>query len=316
MKRLKITSTALFLLLLFVGTSLVALAQDAEKTELNVNLRYFLKNNKVPYLTVETNTKVERRFEAVEGTKVAVYISEIAPENLLANVVTDEKGKATVTIPPAKKDIWEASNQHTFIAIAEASKKFDETTTEIEITKARLEFATDTTDGARNIKVKLFALQEDNTWAPVEEAELKIGIQRLNAILPVVTDETYTTDADGLAVAEFTRANLPGDEKGNLTLVTNLEDSDMYGNLILEETVPWGVIVQHPNNFDKRSLFATRDKAPFWLLGLSAVIFFIVWGTIAYLVFLIIRIRNLGKARTISEPQPESEGIDLAAAVE
>lgn len=313
MKRLNITSAFLFLLF-FAGVSLSVLAQDTEKAELNLNLKYFLKNNKVPYLTVETNTKVERRFEAVKGTNVAVYINEVAPDNLLAKVLTDEKGKATVTIPPAKKDTWEASNQHTFIAVAEASENFDETSTEVEIIKARLEFATDTADGARNIEVKLLALQDDNTWAPVEDAELKIGVKRLNAILPVVTDETYTTDDAGIAVAEFTRANLPGDEKGNLTLVTNLEDSDMYGNLILEETVPWGIVMQHPNDFNKRSLFATRDKAPYWLLGLSAIIFFTVWGTIVYLISLIIRIRKLGNVKSAREPEPAS--VDLAAAVE
>ena len=314
MKRINITRVGLLFLLLFVGTNIAAMAQDSEeKAELNLNLRYYLKNNKVPYMMVETNTKVDRKFEPVKGTKVAVYISEVAPENLLANVVTDDKGKATVTIPPAMKDVWNASNQHTFIGVAAASKLYDETTSEIEVTKARLAIATDTTDGIRTIEVTLLELQADNTWAPVEDVDIKIGVQRMNAVLPVVTDETYTTDADGIAVAEFTRENLPGDENGSLTLVANVEDSDTYGTLTLEESVPWGVVVQHPNTFGKRSLFATREKAPYWLLGLSAGIFFIVWGTIVYLIILIIWIRNLGKAKPVKESEPI--GVDLSPVI-
>ena len=313
MKRIKINSAGLFFLLFFVASSLSVLAQDAEKTDLNLNLRYFLKNNKVPYLTVETNTKVERKFEPVQGMKVAVYLNEVSPENLLADVVTKEDGKATLVIPPGKKDVWNASHQHTFIGVAEATKRFDETTSEIEITKARMAISTDTTDGAKNVMVLLEELNEDGTWSPVEEVDVKVGIQRLNTVLPVGPDDSYTTDEEGTALAEFTRHKLPGDDNGSLILIATVSDNDVYGTLTLEETVAWGAVVAHPSDFDKRSLFATRDKAPYWLLFLSGLIFFTVWGTIAYLVYLLIRIRNLGKTKPLSEPKPVP--VELTPAV-
>lgn len=295
-----ITRAIVFLLLLVASTQ-SALAQDAEKADLNLNLRYFLQNNKIPYLIVETNTKVERRFEPVQGIKVQVYLNEAIPENLLADIVTNSTGKATVVIPPDKKELWNASHQHTFIGVAEESELFDETTTEIEVTKARLAISTDTTDGAKNVMVLLEELNEDGNWTPVEDVDIKVGIQRLNTVLPVGPDDTYTTDEEGIALAEFTRHNLPGNDDGSLILVANVVDNDMYGSLVLEEAVPWGAIVQHTNDFDKRSLFATRDKAPYWLLFLSGLIFFTVWGTIAYLVFLLIRIIKLGKAKPVSK---------------
>ncbi|PKV66875.1 hypothetical protein [Pontibacter ramchanderi] len=304
MKRIKTTSAGLFFLLLFLATSLSALAQEVEKADLNLNLRYFLKNNKVPYLTVETNTKVERRFEPVQGMAVAVYLNEVAPENLLANVVTKEDGKATAVIPPDKREVWNSSHQHTFIGVAEESERFEETTSEIEITKARLAISTDTTDGARNVMVLLEALDDEGNWIPVEEADVKIGIQRLNTVLPVGPDDAYTTDEEGVALAEFTRDGLPGDDNGNLMLVATVLDNDTYGTLTLEEAVAWGAIVAHSNDFDKRSLFATRDKAPYWLLFLSGFIFFTVWGTIAYLVYLLMRIRKLGKTKPATKPEP------------
>jgi hypothetical protein len=215
-----------------------------------------------------------------------------------------------VVIPPDKKELWNASHQHTFIGVAEESKLFDETTTEIEVTKARLAISTDTTDGAKNVMVLLEELNEDGSWTPVEDVDIKVGIQRLNTVLPVGPDDTYTTDEEGVALAEFTRHNLPGSDDGSLLLVANVVDNDMYGSLVLEETVPWGAVVQHPDTFNERSLFATRDKAPYWLLFLSGLIFFTVWGTIAYLLFLLIRIRNLGKAKPISKTKPASVELE------
>ncbi|MDX5443598.1 MAG: hypothetical protein LPJ89_07435 [Hymenobacteraceae bacterium] len=315
MKRIIIIRIGLLFLLLFAGISLSAVAQDEEKPEVNLNLRYFLQNNKLPYLTVETNTKVGRVFEPVKGMKVKVYIDEAEPGNLLADVVTDEKGKAVVTIPPSKKEVWKASNMHTFIGVAAETKKFAEITSEIEITKARLAIATDTADGVKSVKVLLEELNDEDTWTPVEEVDIRVGIQRLNTVLPVNPDGPYTTDEEGIALAEFTRDSLPGDEKGNLLLVARVDDNDTYGTMTLEATVPWGAVVKYPNTFSERSLFATRDKAPYWLLFLSGLIFFTVWGTIVYLVVLLIRIRNLGKKKFEAAPV-ESVDVALTPAVE
>ncbi|MEK7199532.1 MAG: hypothetical protein AAB212_06395 [Bacteroidota bacterium] len=48
------------------------------------------------------------------------------------------------------------------------------------------------------------------------------------------------------------------------------------------------------NTFDERTLFATRDKAPLWLLFLAGSIVVSVWSVIIYLVRQIIKIRKIG----------------------
>ena len=72
----------------------------------------------------------------------------------------------------------------------------------------------------------------------------------------------------------------------------------MYGNLTVEKSVPWGVIVKHENNFNKRSLFATRDKTPLWLLFMAYSIIAGVWGVLIYLAIQLLKIRKLGKLLT------------------
>ena len=92
------------------------------------------------------------------------------------------------------------------------------------------------------------------------------------------------------------RDSLLGDSHGNLILVAKTENNETYGNIYAEKNVNWGVAPKIENILDKRSLWATRFKTPFWLLGLAYSIIGAVWGTLIYLIFQLIKIRKLGKA--------------------
>ena len=136
---------------------------------------------------------------------------------------------------------------------------------------------------------------DNSDWVPANEVEMKVGIQRLGGVLPGGEEETYTTDSTGMVTVLLNKDSLPGDAKGNIQLVALVEDNDAIGNLSVVKTVPWGVIVT-PNTdfFNKRSLWATRFKTPYWLLVLAYGIIISVWATIIYLVFQIVRIKRLG----------------------
>ena len=120
-------------------------------------------------------------------------------------------------------------------------------------------------------------------------------------------EETYATDSLGTASGEFKLIKLPAaDSKNNIVLVAKTEDNEQYGNLSFEKTVPWGQFVNVESNFDKRSLWGTRDKAPYWLLLIAGSIMAGVWGVIIYLIVQIRRIKKIGK-RTPLQPAPVNE---------
>ena len=112
--------------------------------------------------------------------------------------------------------------------------------------------------------------------------------------LNVSETPTYTTDSLGMITAEFKRDSLPGDSKGNLTLIAKLEESDLYGTLTAEKVVPWGVVIKHESAFNVRSLFARRGHSPIWLEFIAYSIVFAVWGILFYLVLQIRKIKKLG----------------------
>ncbi len=59
----------------------------------------------------------------------------------------------------------------------------------------------------------------------------------------------------------------------------------------------WGKAIKPAGNFFKqRTLWSTRFETPLWLLFTAYFIVIIVWGTIVYLVFQMVKIKRLGKA--------------------
>ena len=278
-------------LLLTLANAQVRAQEDSVPSREIVKLKYFNDNNEIQYLILENQLKKGKELTALKGKVFDVYLDSNASSNLVATLTTNEKGQAKTFIPASLQGVWEASPQHNFLVFAKGE---EETAVELEITKARIQIDTSSEEGAKSITVQVMKL-DNSDWVPANEVEMKVGIQRLGGVLPGGEEETYTTDSTGMVTVLLNKDSLPGDAKGNIQLVALVEDNDAIGNLSVVKTVPWGVIVT-PNTdfFNKRSLWATRFKTPYWLLVLAYGIIISVWATIIYLVFQIVRIKRLG----------------------
>jgi hypothetical protein len=274
-------------------TCFIALSQDSLKKELLVDVVYHMSPGRVPYLMVNTKTKLGKRFLPAARIAVNVYLDSVPA--ILGKVKTGEHGTARIDLPASAKSAWDASATHTFIATTEATKEFDEVTAQTSITKSKLLIDTVPDAETRSIRVRVMKLN-DNEWLPAKEVELKLGVKRLGGELPIGEEESYTTDSTGEVIAEFKKVQLPGDTAGNLILVARVEDNELYGNLLAEAGVPWGIALKVTDTFNERTLWATRDKAPIWLLSAAVFIVVIVWGIIVFLVLQIFKIRKLGIA--------------------
>ena len=292
-KQFKYLTCVLILLGLSVSTDLSA--QDSATAEPAISLRYFVNNNSVQYLLVQTVMKEGKKSQPLPRRSVKLFLDSSIAENLLAKTLTDENGKAKVIIPPAFRDKWTSNSKHKFIGVMDAASTGEEKTAELEITRAKLTIDTSYNEGVRSVNVKIMVF-ENNDWVPAPDVEMKVGVNRLGGILSAGDKETYTTDSTGTIDVEFMRQGLPGDQKGNYVLVANVEDNEQYGNLLVEKTVPWGVaVIPDTHFFDQRTLWSTRFRSPFWLLFMVYAIVISVWGTIAYLVLQIVKINKLGK---------------------
>ena len=294
MKLLK-NKSGLILLTLLLAV-IICDAQDSTngKKELQLNVTYYLPQNNVPYLLVTTKTKVERKFVGVKDLKVNVYLNSTSDSNLIQSFQSNATGEERIYIPPSFKGVWDASSSFKFIAVAAANQEFDETKSEVQVNKAKIQIDTSRTDETKNVTVYVKVLQ-NGEWVPAKNVELKIAVKRSIGNLPIGDEETYTTDSTGSVTAEFKRDSLLGDSKGNFILVARTEDNETLGNIFAEKNVTWGIAPTIDNSFYNRSLWATSSKTPVWLLFMAYSIVIGVWGTIIYLVSQLFKIKKLGK---------------------
>ena len=285
----------LFIIMLFLfGTAVSKInAQDSTASTTVLSVRYFLPENKIPFVDVSTKKKVGRKFEPVKGIPVNVYFSEAAEKNLLGKIITGINGEGRVALPASFKATWDSLNEFKFVAVSDSSAGVESLSGDVTIKKAILVIDTTSTEGIRTVTAQLKE-KNGNEWVAVKEIEMKLGIKRMLGNLTVGDKETYTSDSTGMASAEFKRDSMPGDEKGNLILVARVEDNDNYGNLVVEKSVPWGKSVQAETHFWHRTLWSTGNRAPLWLLFIAYSIVIGVWGTIIFLVLQIVKIKKLG----------------------
>ena len=259
-------------------------------------LKYHMKDNKVPYLAVQTKNKLENAFTNAANVHVSIYVdADKSKDALVGEVVTDEKGNAIVGIPPSLATVWDHHPNHTFYAHTEATSTFDAVSKEVTIKLARLQLDTVTTADGKSVAVTL-QKNENGSWDAMPEVDVKVGIKRYGGILNVGDEDTYPTDSAGSVHAEFLKANLPGDDQGRLQLVALVDDNDEVGTLETSVTVPWGVAHEFKTDFGKRSLWSTPRNAPIWLTAMAWFCIIAVWSVIIYLITRIIAIWKLGRA--------------------
>ncbi len=275
------------------GFNFLVNAQEDSTGKNIVKIQYFNINNGVQYLQIESSFKKNKKNTSQPNKTYDLYLDSSNTNNLIARVKTDLSGKARAFIPVNLRQLWDASSQHTFIV----KEKEEELINDYSITKSKLLIDTINEDGIRSIKATVLK-QEDKSWIPAADVELKIGIQRMGGLLSAGDEESYTTDSTGMVTIEMTQAGLPGDEKGNYVIAARVQDNEYYGSLLSERKVNWGTVTKIDTHFfDQRNLWTTRFRAPFWLLFLVYAIAIGVWSTIIYLILQIFKINTLGRIK-------------------
>ena len=286
-----------FLTMLLLGISVCRIdAQDSAGVSPTIlGVSYFLPANNVPYLQVTTTKKVGRKFEPVKNVSVNIYYNEADENNLLGSIITDDIGEARMGLPLSFKNKWDSLNEFTFFAQCKSLAGAEALSASITVKKAILTVDTSSADDTRMVIAELKE-KDGDSWVPVKDIDVKLSVKRLLGNLSVGDEETYTSDSTGVSSAEFKRDSIPGDEKGNITLVAKVDDNDTYGTLVTEKSINWGAAIKPPKNFfDQRTLWSTRFETPLWLLFAVWSIAIGIWGTIIYLIFQILRIKKIGR---------------------
>jgi hypothetical protein len=284
----------IFLLVFGISINKIKAQDSAVVAPTILSLRYFLPENKIPYLIVNTKKKEGRKFLPVKNITINVYYNEATENNLLGKIITTNNGEGKVAFPASFKNTWDSINEFKFVAESVPAKGEELLSADLTIKKAILVIDTLNDGESRTVTAQLKEKKGDE-WVAVKEIEMKLGVKRMLENLTVGDAETYTSDSSGSANAVFIRDSIPGDNKGNIILVAKVEDNDIYGNLIVEKPVPWGKPVLAEEHFWHRTLWSTGNRAPIWLLFIALSIIIGVWGTFIYLIKQLLKMKRMGR---------------------
>ena len=257
-------------------------------------IRYYVVDNRIPYLNVQTKTKVGKAFQPEPGIPVSIYLNKDSDDaNLIGRIVTDQKGSATIGLPAKLASAWKEHSSPTFFAKTDSSAKFSAKLEQVSMSKSRLELDTINEGDVRSVKARLFHYENDSL-VPMADVDMRLAVKRLGGNLNIGEEETYTTDSIGVVQGEFTRKEIPGDSLGNVELVAMVDDNDLIGTVETRMKVPWGIPAKSQIDLNQRTLYSTGDKAPFWLMVMAYGCIAGVWTVIFYLIYNIIQLRRLG----------------------
>lgn len=272
--------------------------EEKEKAPIRIILAYYQSDEALPLIKVTASTKKNQKFVPVADAEVNLFFNEETAEGFMGRVTTNDRGSASMTLPVKFKTSWDSMIFFKFIGTVTGNKQFEDEAAEIEITKARIELSLTEEDSIRTIKAALHA-STDSGLVSVPETDLLLVVSRLLSDIGAGEEEFYTTDENGEVSAPFI-FKFPGDETGKIRIGAKIEDHELYGNLKTTQNIQWGSPLLADHSFAKRSLWATRDKTPIWLLVFPNLLIIGVWGTIIYLINIILKIRKLGKTSDIS----------------
>jgi len=204
-------------------------------------------------------------------------------------VITDSKGVAIFNCKPEQLTIDAEGKLH-FKASFAGKDSIEAAEEVVAVKRARLEIIPVKEDSVLTAKVKLVDLSS-GTETPVDSTTLGVYVKRMFSALKLGEG---TTDEAGEATIEIPN-NLPGDDKGNLTLLARLDESETYGNLEGSVIQPWGRPVSEELKELPRALWSSHP--PIWMLVTFVVLMSAVWGHYLVIIIQLFRLRR-------EEPEP------------
>lgn len=149
-----------------------------------------------------------------------------------------------------------------------------------------------TWDAAKRVVVAQLTGAKGGLIKPMAGLEVKLFARRYFGNL--VIDKPSDTDAEGKVRFTFPN-NLPGDATGNLSLIAQLSNEELFGLVKTESQMAIGVPTNRPPLNEQRALWNVVQKTPIWLLITYLASVLVVWGFIVYVMFQLRAIFKMGE---------------------
>jgi hypothetical protein len=242
------------------------------------------KGDKSVDLKTSVKAKINGTLTKLAGLKVEFTIGADSIAKILGEAITDSKGVALFTCKPDQLTT-DKEGKLNFKASFAGKDSIESAEEMIVVKRGRLEIVPVKEDSLLTVKVKLFDLST-GTEMPVDSTTLGVYVKRLFSALKLGEGET---DATGETTIEIPN-DLPGDAKGNLTLLARLDENETYGNLEASVIQQWGMPISDEIKELPRALWSSHP--PIWMLITFIILVTAVWGHYIVIIFELFRLRK------------------------
>lgn len=208
-------------------------------------------------------------------------------EILIGSTKTSHEGIAKIILPNSHKYLVDEEGKINLIAKFEGSDAIDAKEDDISIKDLFLELNLKEIDSVKTVFVKAYTIDSLGVQTFVEEADIIISIQ---GMLSKMKLEEGTIE-DGVFEYEFP-TNIPGDNEGNITVLSIIDDSDDFGNVIQQKSINWGVFNKQ---LEKEGNKLWSEFAPIWMYIVLSILILGVWANYAYTIAFLFKIKKEGK---------------------
>lgn len=276
-------SKSLFFLLLVLPLTVNSFSQEAEKISPYIQLQYF-KNNDDQSSLQATLTYSENRMEnPLPGMEIHFYTGGTKKE-LLATVLTDEKGIASLPVNNIARLPVNSEGQWQFETEFSGNDTIEASSSELQVKDVQLKMTLSEIDSIKTITLNALA-SLNGRQVPVAGEVVMIYVPRMFSLLPVAE---ATLDDNGTVSVDFP-SDLPGDNEGNLKIIARFEENPTYGNVEKNIVQKWGIPTSYAVPKTHRALWTKTP--PTWMIITLSILLAGVWGHYLFAIISLILIK-------------------------
>lgn len=235
-------------------------------------------------LKTSVKAKINGTLTKLPGLKIEFTVGADSMEKKVGEAMTDNRGIAILNCKPDQLTT-DAEGRLNFKASFAGKDSLEAAEEVLAIKRARLEITPVKDDSVLSVTLRLIDLST-GTETPVAETDLGVFVKRL--FNPLKLGEGKTDEA-GETNIEIP-SNLPGDSKGNITLIGRVDENETYGNLEASVVQQWGKPVSDELKELPRALWSPHP--PLWMLITFIILMTAVWGHYIVIIFELFRLRK------------------------
>lgn len=264
------------------------MARAGELIDPTLSATYTKLSDGTKNISLSLSARIDDKRVQLENASITVYAINETKRTLLGAVATNMKGKAVLSVKPAKSLPIDKDGYFTFEVQYYGDSKFNKASRTIRVKDLSLSMTFIEKDSTKIVQVAAYQLDGKGTRTAVKGIQVEFYIKRLLCLYKFGGEKT---DSTGYCSAGFPK-NMPGDTSGNVIVVSRVLENDDFGTVETAQTFTGGKPLIIPKK-EKRGLGDT--DAPLWMVYTLLVLLSGVWLHVLYVISCIVRINIQGK---------------------